>query len=100
MKRDGSISKHCFIILACVAITSRGYINRYLKRAGAVNHINRSGYRLSHLPLDASTQHGINNTISRFDHIRKGCPVSYTHLRAHETRHDLVCRLLLEKKKK
>src|SRR5450756_1138734 len=32
-----------------------------------------------------------------------GCPlgtrsaVSYTHLRAHETRHDLVCRLLLEK---
>src|SRR5450756_2446200 len=28
------------------------------------------------------------------------CPVSYTHLRAHETRHDLVCRLLLEKTKK
>src|SRR5450756_1314479 len=25
--------------------------------------------------------------------------VSYTHLRAHETRHDLVCRLLLEQKK-
>ena len=29
----------------------------------------------------------------------KRVPVSYTHLRAHETRHDLVCRLLLEKKK-
>src|SRR5450756_3074385 len=37
----------------------------------------------------------------------QGCPpapttlmaVSYTHLRAHETRHDLVCRLLLDKKK-
>ena len=27
-------------------------------------------------------------------------PVSYTHLRAHETVLDLVCRLLLEKKKK
>ena len=27
-------------------------------------------------------------------------PVSYTHLRAHETRGNLVCRLLLEKKKK
>ncbi|GHU24826.1 hypothetical protein FACS189472_17880 [Alphaproteobacteria bacterium] len=26
--------------------------------------------------------------------------VSYTHLRAHETRGNLVCRLLLEKKKK
>ena len=31
---------------------------------------------------------------------KDGNPVSYTHLRAHETRHDLVCRLLLEKKKK
>src|SRR5450756_2878051 len=29
----------------------------------------------------------------------EGRAVSYTHLRAHETRHDLVCRLLLEKKK-
>ena len=28
-----------------------------------------------------------------------GCAVSYTHLRAHETVLDLVCRLLLEKKK-
>src|SRR5450756_2263610 len=26
----------------------------------------------------------------------RGRPVSYTHLRAHETRHDIVCRLLLE----
>src|SRR5665648_435155 len=33
----------------------------------------------------------VKNSIER-------CPVSYTHLRAHETRHDLVCRLLLEKK--
>ena len=37
-------------------------------------------------------------------HIRKRLglgpvAVSYTHLRAHETREDLVCRLLLEKKK-
>ena len=31
-------------------------------------------------------------------HIR-AIPVSYTHLRAHETVLDLVCRLLLEKKK-
>ena len=31
--------------------------------------------------------------------LHKSCPVSYTHLRAHETVLDLVCRLLLEKKK-
>src|SRR5665213_3791067 len=30
----------------------------------------------------------------------KSEPVSYTHLRAHETGRNLVCRLLLEKKKK
>eukprot|EP00658_Telonema_sp_P-2_P056142 TRINITY_DN4462_c0_g1_i4.p1 TRINITY_DN4462_c0_g1~~TRINITY_DN4462_c0_g1_i4.p1 ORF type:complete len:181 (+),score=19.00 TRINITY_DN4462_c0_g1_i4:527-1069(+) len=32
--------------------------------------------------------------------VRTGTPVSYTHLRAHETPEHLVCRLLLEKKKK
>src|SRR3569833_918023 len=31
------------------------------------------------------------------DHLH---PVTYTHLRAHETRHDIVCRLMNEKKKK
>ena len=31
---------------------------------------------------------------------RSTMPVSYTHLRAHETGRNLVCRLLLEKKKK
>src|SRR5450756_1907907 len=39
-------------------------------------------------------------TQSRIDVPASGAtldPVSYTHLRAHETRHDLVCRLLLEK---
>mgnify|MGYP007068955288 CR=1 FL=1 len=32
--------------------------------------------------------------------LRRNIPVSYTHLRAHETPEHLVCRLLLEKKKK
>ena len=36
----------------------------------------------------------------KFDKLTHVEAVSYTHLRAHETRHDLVCRLLLEKKKK
>ena len=31
--------------------------------------------------------------------VRQYRPVSYTHLRAHETPEHLVCRLLLEKKK-
>ena len=37
----------------------------------------------------------INGTITG-DLIATGSPVSYTHLRAHETVLDLVCRLLLE----
>ena len=41
----------------------------------------------------------LDQFLSKFT--RKGIPtVSYTHLRAHETVLDLVCRLLLEKKKK
>src|SRR5660398_186731 len=35
-----------------------------------------------------------------FFHGNNKTPVSYTHLRAHETKANLVCRLLLEKKKK
>ena len=42
-----------------------------------------------------------NDEVRRcLDAITHSMAVSYTHLRAHETRHDLVCRLLLEKKKK
>src|SRR5450756_587028 len=40
----------------------------------------------------------IRNVIAKDMYVRLDAPsmaVSYTHLRAHETRHDLVCRLLL-----
>ena len=41
-----------------------------------------------------------SNTFSNFRYQMQGLgAVSYTHLRAHETVLDLVCRLLLEKKK-
>src|SRR5450756_2884152 len=48
--------------------------------------------------VDAIVARAIDASALSFpeDHVS----VSYTHLRAHETRHDLVCRLLLEKKKK
>ena len=41
------------------------------------------------------TEEEFLETLGVVGHIR---PVSYTHLRAHETVLDLVCRLLLEKK--
>ena len=42
-----------------------------------------------------STDEGLIKYLMRHWH---STPVSYTHLRAHETSQDLVCRLLLEKK--
>src|SRR5450756_3226554 len=53
---------------------------------------------------DRQPAHGrvicLRRRCSTAPHLSSPAPVSYTHLRAHETRHDLVCRLLLEKKKK
>ena len=41
----------------------------------------------------------IRHIVYPFNNLETIHPVSYTHLRAHETVLDLVCRLLLEKKK-
>ena len=51
--------------------------------------LQRSGGQWGYKPLDESMHPYYYS-----------CPVSYTHLRAHETVLDLVCRLLLEKKNK
>src|SRR5665647_3864967 len=48
---------------------------------------------LKEVPLDIASQVCITRDNTQL-------PVSYTHLRAHETDSYLVCRLLLEKKKK
>src|SRR5450756_2832258 len=53
-----------------------------------------------HGPVDLSHASGCGGIGCAVVAERGLVPVSYTHLRAHETRHDLVCRLLLEKKKK
>src|SRR5659263_671550 len=61
--------------------------------------------KCEHEGFDAIAVHNTSDpTISFWSKVRKFerdmyKAVSYTHLRAHETRHDLVCRLLLEKKK-
>ena len=53
-----------------------------------------------HADLAALGQHNVDelrrNELGRFS---RSSPVSYTHLRAHETVLDTVCRLLLDKKK-
>ena len=46
------------------------------------------------------TEESLSTLLGKYGKAITCVSVSYTHLRAHETRHDLVCRLLLEKKKK
>ena len=57
-------------------------------------------FQLSNSWYIPSFFYGVGGTMFGPDGTDGSVPVSYTHLRAHETRHDLVCRLLLEKKKK
>ena len=76
----------------------------------------RSTLDRSSAASDVYKRQGLQQAISAFlargtevvafdkQHLQQGLalgiePVSYTHLRAHETVLDLVCRLLLEKKK-
>eukprot|EP00657_Telonema_sp_P-1_P009033 TRINITY_DN320_c0_g1_i8.p1 TRINITY_DN320_c0_g1~~TRINITY_DN320_c0_g1_i8.p1 ORF type:complete len:127 (-),score=21.86 TRINITY_DN320_c0_g1_i8:49-429(-) len=54
--------------------------------------------KVGKLIAEKANEAGIETVV--FDRNGYLYPVSYTHLRAHETVLDLVCRLLLEKKKK
>src|SRR5665213_4394536 len=61
----------------------------------------------NHLPRDVNiiilNEHQIAFEFAEFAEVNDALdvtPVSYTHLRAHETGRNLVCRLLLDKKKK
>src|SRR5660397_266821 len=58
------------------------------------------GLAISRTALTRQSSGGQSLLFSRRSLPRSPGPVSYTHLRAHETKANLVCRLLLEKKKK
>ena len=50
-------------------------------------------------PTAVELQAVLATAVAEANDVVSADPVSYTHLRAHETVLDLVCRLLLEKKK-
>eukprot|EP00658_Telonema_sp_P-2_P038103 TRINITY_DN27384_c0_g1_i1.p1 TRINITY_DN27384_c0_g1~~TRINITY_DN27384_c0_g1_i1.p1 ORF type:complete len:113 (+),score=47.19 TRINITY_DN27384_c0_g1_i1:92-430(+) len=61
--------------------------------------------QLAHPEAQAQVVEGVATAVEAMtspamEQVIKLLPVSYTHLRAHETPEHLVCRLLLEKKKK
>src|SRR5450759_4799384 len=76
-------------------------------RCGCADCVLRSAYYVLRITHYAPCTKHYSLLITRYLYIHNlvagrrdlSIPVSYTHLRAHETRHDLVCRLLLEKKK-
>ena len=65
-----------------------------LKKQIILNYVNLVHYVIHH------SKFAINSILDERDYFQYGIEaVSYTHLRAHETVLDIVCRLLLEKKR-
>ena len=80
-----------------MCIRDRGYTELY-------TYSMISSVQMNQFNLDKTKAYEIANPLSvEWEYMRPSLwpsmPVSYTHLRAHETVLDLVCRLLLEKKK-
>ena len=76
-----------------------GMVSRLLTRFkwGLTAEVERPDYELRYdILMSKVRRDGLSISEEVIDYI---APVSYTHLRAHETGRNLVCRLLLEKKK-
>ncbi len=88
--------------------TQRPYISLLILQQHGVDASNArscNGYLILYAAMSRHIPQLFDVCITRLDGTKRYVepgeePVSYTHLRAHETREDLVCRLLLEKKKK
>ncbi len=74
---------------------------KYKPELKSVNGITKAPLELEKLVLEIKVPliSNILTNIGLLTGVAMYKPVSYTHLRAHETVLDLVCRLLLEKKK-
>src|SRR5680860_1668746 len=95
-----SMLVHVVSLGECLILISREFLKSSLKSAESLVDILRAGRvpRLgSWTPRGGQPCLVLGNGPSLAQDI---APVSYTHLRAHETDSYLVCRLLLEKKKK
>ena len=70
----------------------------YSAQKNFANSLASNNWILS-IDADEAISEELKNSIKKWKS-QGATPVSYTHLRAHETPEHLVCRLLLEKKKK
>src|SRR5450759_3858034 len=76
-------------------LVARAKPDGYTLLMGSVGPIAINASLYKHMPYDNLKDLA---PVTLVAHVPNMLAVSYTHLRAHETRHDLVCRLLLEKK--
>src|SRR5678816_1716975 len=87
-----------------LALTERAYQNSLAYARERLQMRSLSGAKFPEKPADPLIVHpDIRRMLLTQKAFAEGCrllAVSYTHLRAHETPEHLVCRLLLEKKKK
>ena len=81
------------------AATLNGSGTSVITAGPSVNAAFGAGFTGGQLCVFATTSCGTNSGVRCMSISNAPPPVSYTHLRAHETVLDLVCRLLLEKKK-
>ena len=89
-----------FLLVALASIGLTLWVTWKLEGgAAAVNEAGRLRMNMLRMVLVLQTEppEAVQERARQFDASLES--VSYTHLRAHETREDLVCRLLLEKKK-
>ena len=80
----------------CFPGTGKSHLAQALGQA-AIQQGHRVLYREAHLLLEELTDATLDGTRKEVFAELSTVPVSYTHLRAHETVLDTVCRLLLEK---
>src|SRR5450756_1659355 len=85
----------------CIDPPPTSFLNLTREKSGSMPVVSQSIMKPM-VPVGASTEAWALRQPSfspiRLPSVHTRVAVSYTHLRAHETRHDLVCRLLLEKK--
>eukprot|EP00658_Telonema_sp_P-2_P035352 TRINITY_DN25728_c0_g1_i2.p1 TRINITY_DN25728_c0_g1~~TRINITY_DN25728_c0_g1_i2.p1 ORF type:complete len:132 (-),score=34.05 TRINITY_DN25728_c0_g1_i2:11-406(-) len=87
-------------LLAKIEVASFSLLEALSKDSILFNSMIAPLWSVPPLPQQQTTNTTTPTTVpSGTDHTNVFVPVSYTHLRAHETPEHLVCRLLLEKKK-
>src|SRR5678816_4793647 len=108
MSPTGSTPSEPTVLTGLERVRRTAREDKQVRFSALLHHLTVELLRESFLSLERKAAPGIDGqTWKQYEHgledrlkdLHGRVPVSYTHLRAHETPEHLVCRLLLEKKK-